>query len=147
MSDNLSDIKDWVNEEGAKGMRFFPKGGILLPKSGASVFLNHRVMLGVDSYVSGHLAVVIADSDKAVPKFVLCSLCEVDAKTLTSDQSYPSLRLSRINDIEIRLPSLAEQRRIAAAVDSEWRMVESCRALAESHAEKVRERMGEVWGD
>ena len=59
LSDNLKDVRDWLNDEGIlKGLKLFKKGTILFPKSGASTFLNHRVIMGLDGYVSSHLATI-----------------------------------------------------------------------------------------
>jgi hypothetical protein len=52
---------DYLNKNGILGLRRYPKGTILFPKSGASTFLNHRVMLGVEGCVSSHLATIVAD--------------------------------------------------------------------------------------
>src|SRR5687767_1587858 len=56
----LNDASDYLNEHGTKGLRQYPKGTILFPKSGASTFLNHRVIIGVEGYVSSHLATIVA---------------------------------------------------------------------------------------
>ena len=44
ISNNLTVAKDYLNKNGIKGLKLFKKGTILLPKSGASTFLNHRVI-------------------------------------------------------------------------------------------------------
>lgn len=58
-SNNLIMSQDYLNDEGIKNLILFPKGTILFPKSGASTFLNHRAVLGIDGYVSSHLAAII----------------------------------------------------------------------------------------
>src|SRR6266702_2399137 len=57
---DIYESADYLNEKGIKGLRRYPKGTILFPKSGASTFLNHRVMLGVEGCVSSHLATIVA---------------------------------------------------------------------------------------
>src|ERR1035437_720572 len=61
ISQNLCKTRDCLNEKGIKGMALYKKGTILFPKSGASTFLNHRVMMGCNGYVSSHLATIKAD--------------------------------------------------------------------------------------
>ena len=41
-------------------LRLFPKDSVLIPKSGASVNLNHRAKLATDAYVVSHLALCLA---------------------------------------------------------------------------------------
>lgn len=116
-STNLVEVKDWLNEDGIKGLKLFKKGTILFPKSGASTFLNHRVMMGQNGYVSSHLATIIPNEEKALGLFVYYLLREVDAKTLTADQSYPSLKTSQIASIKIPLPPLEVQKQIVDEIE------------------------------
>ena len=58
VSNNMITSRDYLSENGIKNMKLFKKGTILFPKSGASTFLNHRVVMGVDGYVSSHLAAI-----------------------------------------------------------------------------------------
>lgn len=47
----ICDSRDKLNNDGIKKLRKVLAGTILVPKSGASTFLNHRVLLTKDSYV------------------------------------------------------------------------------------------------
>ncbi|MCL1839786.1 restriction endonuclease subunit S [Candidatus Saccharibacteria bacterium] len=117
LSDNLKTPRDLLNDEGIKGLRLFPKGTILFPKSGASTFLNHRVIMGIDGYVVSHLATIVPDITKVDTKYLYNFLIQIDAKDLLGDQSYPSLRTAEIGKIEIAIPSMEEQRKIVAKLD------------------------------
>jgi type I restriction enzyme M protein len=63
LSDNYVGSADKVNAKALAELRLelFPSGTILFPKSGASTFLNHRVVMGAPAYVSSHLACIICD--------------------------------------------------------------------------------------
>lgn len=104
--------EDYLNEEGIKKMRLFPKGSILFPKSGASTLLNHRVLLGEDSYVVSHLAVIIPDTSKVLPEYLYYSTIMIDAGGLVADHAYPSLKTSVLENVIINLPSLEKQKSI-----------------------------------
>jgi type I restriction enzyme, S subunit len=129
---DISEAADYLNDEGVKKMRRFPAGTILFPKSGASTFLNHRVMLGVEGCVSSHLGTIIADAAQADSRFLLYFLATVSAQDLIQDHSYPSLTLPLIAGITIALPSLAEQRRIVGILDEAFAGI----AVAQAHAEQ-----------
>jgi type I restriction enzyme S subunit len=111
---NLLDSVDHISNETAerKRLRLFRNGSLLIPKSGASVNLNHRALLGADAYVVSHLAVVIPDRTKLDPEYLYFWSLTYDPRHQAQVTSLPSLPLSLINKAEILLPSLSEQRRI-----------------------------------
>ncbi len=95
---------DYLNKKGIEGLRRYPKGTILFPKSGASTFLNHRVMLGVEGCVASHLATIVADETQIEPRFLLYFLSTISAQDLVQDHAYPSLNLPTISGISIHAP-------------------------------------------
>ena len=149
LSDNFVGSTDKVNQMAVDELRLrlFPTGTILFPKSGASTFLNHRVLLGEPAYVSSHLACIVCDEEKALSKYIYYLLCYVDAKDITPDQAYPSLKLTRIGNIKIPLPPLDVQRAIVAEVELEEELVAASRELAARMEGRVREVVGRVWRD
>lgn len=134
LSDNLTEVKDCLTDDGIKGLRLFKKRTILFPKSGASTFLNHRVIMGIDGYVSSHLA-AIASSEKIISKFLYFYLSIVDAKWLTADQAYPSLKTSDINKIQIPLPPLPTQHKIVEILEE----ADNLRKLRRQADEKMKD--------
>lgn len=152
----ISDALDKLNVEGVKGLRLHPKGTILFPKSGASTFLNHRVMLEKEGYVSSHLATIKAIPEKADDKFLLYFLSTVDAKNLVQDSNYPSLKTSVIDKVIIELPPLATQKKIVAKLDAIFAEIDKAKeaakanvnnaeALFQSYLTQVFELAGEEW--
>ena len=140
--------RDKVNDKAVseKRLRLFPQGTILFPKSGASTFLNHRVVMAEAGYVASHLTGIICDPAQADPIFVYHQLCQVDARNLTADQNYPSLRAKAIADITIALPPIPVQQAIVAELEAEAAAVEQARGLAERMACRIAAAVGRVWG-
>lgn len=147
LSDNLVIVRDRLNAKGIKGLSLYKKGTILFPKSGASAFLNHRVIMGLDGYVSSHLATINIEKDKINNLFLYYLLMHIDARTLTHDQSYPSLRLSEIENIRIPLPSLEVQNQIIAEIQEEQKAVDNCKQLIAKYEQKIKSKIAEVWGE
>ena len=152
----IRESTDYLKEKGIQGLRRFPKGTILFPKSGASTFLNHRVILGVEGYVSSHLATIVADETKIRPRFLLYYLSTVAAQDLVQDHAYPSLNLPTIAGIIIHVPSIPEQRQIVGILDEAFegiatakanaaKNLQNARAVFESHLNAVFTRRGEGW--
>ena len=153
---DIYESADYLNEKGIKGLRRYPKGTILIPKSGASTFLNHRVMLGVEGCVSSHLATIVADQAEAEPRFLLYFLSTIAAQDLVQDHAYPSLNLPTISGISIQAPPLPEQQRIVGILDEAFegiatakanaeKNLQNARALFESHLQSVFTQRGKGW--
>jgi type I restriction enzyme, S subunit len=136
---DIFEATDYLNGDGITGLRKFPKGTILFPKSGASTFLNHRVMLGVDGFVSSHLAAIVGDESKVDRRFLLYFLSTVSAQDLVQDHAYPSLKLPEIAKVPIALPSLDEQRRIVGILDEAFEGIAKAVANAEANLNNARE--------
>ena len=130
---------DSLNEAGIKGMKLFKKGTLLFPKSGASTFLNHRVIMGVDGYVSSHLATIKADEKILSDSFLFYFLQEIKAQDLIQDHKYPSLNLPVIKEIEIPLPPLSEQKRIIGVLDGVFEGIGKAKGNAEKNLKNSRE--------
>lgn len=114
----IESSRDLLTPEGTKGLKLFPAGTILFPKSGASTFLNHRVILSESAYVSSHLATIKAINEVALDHFIFYFLQTVDARDLCQDQAYPSLNRDQIAGIQLALPSLKRQQEIVEKLDS-----------------------------
>ena len=99
------------------GLRLYPAGTLLIPKSGASVNLNHRAMLGQDAYVVSHLATIIPDQRKVLPSYLFHWSQRYDPRSQAQVTSLPSLPLSLIKAAKVPLPPLDEQRRIVGLLD------------------------------
>jgi type I restriction enzyme S subunit len=155
---DIAESSDYLNDEGIKGLRLLPAGTILFPKSGASTFLNHRVMMAVDGYVSSHLATIVGDESKVDRRFLLYFLSTVSAQDLVQDHAYPSMNLPLISGIPVLLPPLPEQHRIVSILDKAFdgiatakanteKNLQNARALFESHLQAVFTEQGEGWAE
>jgi len=153
---SIESSRDLLTPEGAKGLKLFPAGTILFPKSGASTFLNHRVILNIPTYVSSHLATIKANNGAALDRYIFYFLQTVDARDLCQDQAYPSLNRDQIAGIKIPLPSIEEQRKIVekldgafievrSTLDSTNQLVEFSNELLASYIQDIyAEREGEI---
>ncbi|MEX2374376.1 MAG: restriction endonuclease subunit S [Dehalococcoidia bacterium] len=154
----IHESADHLNDKGIVGLRRFPRGTILMPKSGASTFLNHRVVMGVDGFAASHLAAVVADDPQVDHRFLFHFLTTIAAQDLIQEHAYPSLKLADIKSLRVPLPPLSEQRRIVAVLDQAFAGIEKvlvniesnvadARALFEGYLTDVFSRRGEGWTD
>jgi type I restriction enzyme S subunit len=135
----ISSCVDYLNQDGIKGLKLHKKGTILFPKSGASTFLNHRVLLEIDGYVSSHLATIKGINSISDDRYLLYFLTTFDARNLMQDIAYPSLKTSDIGLISIPLPPLPEQQRIVAILDDAFAKIEKAKANAEQNLKNAKE--------
>ena len=131
LSDHFTTTVDQINRAAIEELRLrlFPIGTILFPKSGASTYLNHRVVLGTPAYVASHLACIVVDEARALPQFLFRMLTRVDSRDLTSGQSYASLRLSQIADIRIPSPPLNVQQEFLEEIEGCQRVIDGARMV------------------
>ncbi len=135
----ISESSDYLNEKGAKVLKLFNKGTILLPKSGASTFLNHRVILGTDGYVSSHLATIKTNEEVLNNSYLFYFLHEIKAQDLIQDHKYPSLNLPVIGNILIPLPPLPEQHRLVKILDEVFEKTAKAKENAEKNLQNAKE--------
>jgi restriction endonuclease S subunit len=119
-------------------------GSILFPKSGASVYLNHRVMMDVDGYVSSHLAVITPNELVVCPAFLLYWLYTIDSADLMQDNDYPSLKLTQISKIRVPFPPLPEQERIVKKLDAAFEKIDTIQHNAERNLANAKELFQQV---
>jgi len=135
----LVDAEDYLNEIGAKGLRLHPAGTVLMPKSGASTFTDHRVITTRPGYVSSHLATVKAKEDLAEDRFLYYALQTISARDVAGDSSYPTLSLAQVRAIEVPAPPIAEQKRIVTILDRVFEEVSAAEASTEKSIFELRQ--------
>jgi type I restriction enzyme S subunit len=113
---NLTETKDSLAPDVSRKMKVFPKGSILVPKSGASIRLNHRAILGMDANIVSHLA-VITTKPPLDNRFAYYWLCTLDLSSVAHDANLPSMKTSDLARLGIPLPPLSEQKRIVRILD------------------------------
>ena len=114
---------------------------MLFPKSGASAYLNHRVVLGMDSAIASHLAGIKAYNDRLDDRYLFYALNLVDAREIDQESKYPSLRLTQLKALTIPLPPIEEQKRIVAVLNAAFAKLDCARANVEANladAEELR---------
>ena len=111
---SLQDTRDKLAPAVSKSLRQFPAGAILIPKSGASIRLNHRAILGIEAHVVSHLAVIMPDNRLLDRLYAYYWLCNTDLSKVAHQADLPSIKLSDIASLKIPLPPIELQSRIGA---------------------------------
>jgi len=125
-------------------LRLWPARSLLVPKSGASVALNHRSLLQEPSYVASHLA-VLSPGPLVDPEYLYFVFCAMDMMKLALDPAYPSFRTSDLAKLRIALPPLSEQRRIANILLEAAKVKQLCTEADTKTAKLVSEIFSEIF--
>jgi type I restriction enzyme S subunit len=137
---------DLINDLAVKdyGLKLFPKGAVVFPKSGASIRLEKRAMLPIDCYVVSHLAVLLPKDNLIDNKFLLYLLKTIKFTSQSAGTTLPYLNLSRVSDAKIPFPPLPEQQRIAKvlgiiqrAFEQQDKIIEAAKNLKKSMMQKL----------
>lgn len=93
----------------------YDKESILIPRKGSlnNIFYREKAFWTVDTMFYSEI-----DTTKVFPKFLFYQLKLVDFENLNVGSAVPSLTIPIINDIDISLPPLPEQIRIASILSS-----------------------------
>lgn len=95
-----------------KSDNYVPKGSIIFPKRGASIFLNKIRILGSNSFMDTNLmTLTISSTDNN--EFLYYSLIYFGLDKIADTTSIPQINNKHILPLEIPFPSLSEQTRIA----------------------------------
>jgi len=127
VEEDTNRIARWnlITDEAVKKykLKLYSKGTIVFPKSGASIYLEKRAMLPVDAYIVSHLCAVKADNQKANQEFLFYELRNINLSENKAD-GYPTLNLSEVKIVEITLPLLPEQKKIASVLSKIQQAIE-----------------------
>ena len=86
-------------------LKKYPKNAIVFPKSGMSIKTDNIALLKYESYVVNHLAIVsLKKDDEILSKYLYYFLKQKKVSNLSLNSGYPSIRLSDLNKIRIRIP-------------------------------------------
>ncbi len=125
-------------------LRLFPKESVVFPRSGASIMLEKRAKLKVDSYVVGHLCVIRGLQDIVSQQFLyfltrFCNFAKDKAGT-----TLPYLNTSDIANRQVPFPPLLEQKKIAAvlskiqqAIEVQGKIIEHTKELKQALTSKL----------
>jgi type I restriction enzyme S subunit len=136
---------DLITDDAVKKykLKIYPKGAIVFPKSGASIYLEKRATLPIDAYIVSHLCAVISNDKNVNKKFLFYELRNIELSKDKAD-GYPTLNLSEVKNVKVIIPSLLEQQKISfvlskiqQAIEQQHKIIETARELKKSIMNKL----------
>jgi type I restriction enzyme S subunit len=108
-----------VNERAAAKLKLFQKGSVLFTKSGASLLLNQRAILGRDMHVVSHIGVAVP-GPRIMSEWLYYWLCTLDFADIAHGANMPSLPLARVKQLRVPVPPVPEQLRRVAEIEKQF---------------------------
>lgn len=136
---DLKESRNKINTDYCKNLTLFKKGSILFPKSGQSIYKNYRAILGTDSYVVSHIAVItVTNIEEIKVKYLYEVLKQIDARYLKPSSGYASLNISDIENIKIPLAPIEIQEKIITECEKLEQKYESTRMKIEDYKLQIQ---------
>jgi type I restriction enzyme S subunit len=128
--------------------KLIKKGSVIIPRSG-SVGLNHRGILAFDSVIVSHIcALEIIDENLVLNKFLYYYLTTIDMVKITKQTTgLDAITFEDLGQIQIPLPPLATQKRIAEILDAADALRRKDQELLKKYDELAQAIFMDMFGD
>ncbi len=129
------------------GLRLYPKNTILFAKSGMSAKIGRVYKLKKPAYVVNHLAAIIPNHE-VNPSYLQRWFEKNPPSRLIPNDSYPSIRISDLQELLIDLPEVRkEQNKIADILDKASYLIQKRKETIKLADEFLRSTFLEMFGD
>ena len=127
------------------------KGDVLIARTGATYGKTLLFGDNEQAVFASYLIRLSFNHDKVVPAFFTSfSLGEIywqQARELVSGGGQPQFNANVIKRIRIPIPPLKTQQKIVTEIESERKLVEANKKLIKIFKKKIKDKIGEVWGE
>jgi restriction endonuclease S subunit len=96
-------------------------------------------------WVNNHAHVLKFDN-LDLHRYVEVYINQIDISKKVTGSAQPKLNQSHLNEILIPIPSPEEQHTIVKAIEEELKLVNANKRLIEIFEQKIKTKIGEVWG-
>ena len=140
-TEELTCASNTISRETAKklGASIIRRGDIVFAKVGAALLLSRFRKIGTECCIDNNM-MAFRPSPKILPQFALAALSRINFSDIVNPGAVPSINGGQIGRIEIALPPLETQQRIAAFLDEKTARIDGLiakkRELLEWLAEK-----------
>lgn len=124
-----------------------PPQCVVFAKIGEALKLNRRALTSCYCLVDNNVMGIQANNLNLDSRYFYYFMCNVDLQRYSESTAVPSVRKSRIAEIEIPLPSLEEQRQIVSVLDKVTDLIAQRRDQLDKLDLLVKSRFVEMFGD
>lgn len=117
--------------------KVYPSGTVIFPKIGAAIATNKKRILTRESAFDNNVMGLVPDENLISYRYLHLWLLGRDLSDWASDSELPSMRKSVVEIEDIELPSLEEQRRIVARLDTAFEKISAAETLTRQNLDNV----------
>lgn len=128
-------------------LKQFPEQSVVFAKSGLSCKKNRIYVTKKTTFVVNHLCVLSNFSSDFLPNWIALFLKEFNVTRLIKDDSYPSIKLSDIGNIDIPVIDKAEQGEKVSEIESICSTIRNKKKQILNFDSLVKSRFIEMFGD
>lgn len=138
---------NYIDDDTVKAIKgtVLPPKTVVFAKIGEALKLNRRAITGCYCLIDNNAMGILADNSVLDELYFYYFMCSVDLQHYCESTAVPSVRKARISEIEIPLPPLDEQRRIAAVLDKVSDLIAKRRAQLDKLDDLVKARFVEMF--
>lgn len=135
----ITTAQNWVCEDVLRELRatLQPVGAVVFAKVGAALKLNRRRILTRPTVIDNNMMAAIPDTGQLDGDFLYYFLLVQDLGKFSQESAVPSVNQGHLSAIEISLPPLPEQRKIAAILRTWDEALEKLNALRSTKARQL----------
>ncbi|QJD18054.1 restriction endonuclease subunit S [Paracoccus sanguinis] len=136
----ITTAQNWVSAAALRELRatLQPAGAVVFAKVGAALKLNRRRILGLPTAIDNNMMAAIPDKQQLDGEFLYYFLLMQDLGRFSQESAVPSVNQGHLSSIEISLPPLPEQRKIAEILRTWDEALEKLNALRAAKARRHR---------
>jgi len=145
----ITTAQNWVSAAALRELRatLQPAGAVVFAKVGAALKLNRRRILGLPTAIDNNMMAAIPDKQQLDGEFLYYFLLMQDLGRFSQESAVPSVNQGHLSSIEISLPPLPEQRKIAEILrtwDEALEKLNALRSVKVRRISSLRQRLFEA---
>ena len=135
----ITSAQNWVSAAVLRELRatLHPAGAVVFAKVGAALKLNRRRILSRPTAIDNNMMAAIPDTQELDGEFLYYFLLVQDLGRFSQESAVPSVNQGHLSSVEISLPPLPEQRRIAEILRTWDKALEKLTALRAAKARRL----------
>lgn len=135
----ITTAQNWVSNAALRELRatLQPQGAVVFAKVGAALKLNRRRILGRPTAIDNNMMAAIPNEQQLDGEFLYYFLLIQDLGRFSQESAVPSVNQGHLSSIEISLPPLPEQRKIAEILRTWDKALEKLTALRVAKAQRL----------
>lgn len=146
---NLKLCNNYISDVEAEeiGGTIIPPNTVVFAKIGEALRLNRRAITTVKCLIDNNVMGIAPIESEVSLKYLYYFMCNLKMELLAESTTVPSVRKSKLEELEIDLPDLQEQHNIEKILDGVSALIQLRKIQLEQYEKLIKSRFVEMFGD